>query len=55
MNTNEERVYRMWKAQKATRAIEGWNVRGAVYDVARRFGISCAEVRSILARRRSKM
>lgn len=54
-SVNEDRVYRMWRAQKKTRAREDWNVRGAVYDVARRFGITCAEVRSILERRRQML
>jgi hypothetical protein len=54
-SVNEERVYLMWRAQKKHRARDGErSVAGAVYDVARRFGIQCAEVRAILARRRGE-
>lgn len=50
--SNEDRIYLMWKARRKSRAMNGWCVTGAAYDVARRFKISCARVREIVAEQR---
>lgn len=44
---NRDRVYLMWKAQRKVRAMCSFSSSPA-YVVARRFGISCAQVREIV-------
>lgn len=46
---NPDRVYRMWQAQRKARALNGFS-QSPAFVVARRFGITCAEVRQHVQR-----
>lgn len=49
---NEDRIYRMYQAERAQRGHDSnYYVNTPAYNVARRFKITCAQVREIVARR----